>query len=40
MAEVAVRNLDGMPVEVRDLAWTAIAPRAAEIDRESCEAAP
>jgi alkylation response protein AidB-like acyl-CoA dehydrogenase len=35
MAEVAVRNIDGVLAEVRELAKTLIAPGAAEIDRES-----
>ncbi len=35
MAEVAVRNVDGVLAEVRGLAQTLIAPRAAETDRES-----
>jgi isovaleryl-CoA dehydrogenase len=35
MAEVAVGNVDSVLAEVRELAQTLIAPRAAEIDRES-----
>ena len=35
MAEVVVRNIDGVLAEVRDLAQALIAPGAAEIDRES-----
>jgi hypothetical protein len=35
MAEIAVRNVDGVLADARDLAQALIAPGAAEIDRES-----
>jgi alkylation response protein AidB-like acyl-CoA dehydrogenase len=35
MAEVAVGNVDGVLAEVRELAQALVAPRAAEVDRES-----